>query len=123
MARRIQSDTPLVDVVERLDGLRFLPRRVGIRSAVRAARRACPRLRRWLGGLDTCLVRAMVAGSMLSDREGVILHLGLLPPDADVDEAAGHAWLSVDGRIVEVTGEDSSRYPEMHRIAMRRTAA
>lgn len=120
VARRIRGATPLVRVLEELNRVPFLPRQVQPRSAVRAATRACVRMRRWLGGLDTCLVRAMVAGSLLSDRDGVVLHLGLLPPYTDADDAAGHAWLSVHGQIVEVTGDHSSRYPEIHRIEIRR---
>ncbi len=56
---------------------------------------------------------------MLSDRERLVLHLGLLPPEGDTGEATGHAWLSIAGEIVDVTDE-SRHYPEIHRIEMRR---
>lgn len=57
-----------------------------------AAVRAASRVRRVAGGPDTCLVRALIAGSLLAARGGVRLHLGFRPgqPGSPAD---GHAWL------------------------------
>jgi Transglutaminase-like superfamily len=58
-----------------------------------AAVRASGRLRRLAGGPDTCLVRALIAGSLLAARGDVRLHLGFRPGEAGA-AADGHAWLS-----------------------------
>jgi hypothetical protein len=69
-----------------------------------AAARAARRVQRVAGGPDTCLVRALIAGSLLAARGGVRLHLGFRPGEAG-GSAAGHAWL--EGREFEL-GRDGS---------------
>lgn len=58
-----------------------------------ASVRASGRARRVAGGPDTCLVRALIAGSLLAARGDVRLHLGFRPgsPGSPAD---GHAWLA-----------------------------
>ena len=68
-----------------------------------ATARATARWARWFGGLDTCLIRSLVLGSMLADRQDVALVIGFRPgvEDAAVD---GHAWVAVAGRAVGPDG-------------------
>jgi hypothetical protein len=75
-------------------------------AAVRAAQRACGRWARWFGGLDTCLTRSLVAGALLAGRREVVLHVGFRPSEAGAAAVDGHAWLRVDGEVVESTGLD-----------------
>jgi hypothetical protein len=72
-----------------------------------AAVRAAGRVKRLAGAPDTCLVRALIAGSLLAARGDVRLHLGYRPgqPDRPVD---GHAWLA--GADFEL-GRDSAAGP------------
>lgn len=74
-------------------------------AAVRAARY----VRRVAGGPDTCLVRALIAGSLLAARGGVRLHLGFRPgePGSPVD---GHAWLEGSDFELGRDGTSGSRY-------------
>jgi hypothetical protein len=121
MARNVGYSRPVARLVDDLNALPLLPREVEPAAAVRAASRACVRLHRWAGGLDSCLTRSLVAGALLSDRDEVLLHLGLVPPGEERDNAVGHAWLSVSGEIVEPkSSHDSSEFPEMLRLTMRR---
>jgi len=61
-----------------------------------AAVRASSRTRQVAGGPDTCLVRALIAGSLLAARGDVRLHLGFRPGQTG-DPANGHAWLAGAG--------------------------
>jgi len=75
-------------------------------EAMRAAQRACGRWARWFGGIDTCLTRSLVAGALLAGGHEVVLHVGFRPTDRGADAVDGHAWLVVDGEVVEMTGLD-----------------
>lgn len=79
-----------------------------------AAARACARYARWFGGLNTCLTRSLVAGALLCGRYQVSLHVGFRPgsDEAPVD---GHAWLTVDGEVLDAAlpGEDAAPYEEV----------
>ena len=75
-------------------------------AAVRAAQRACGRWARWFGGLDTCLTRSLVAGALLAADHEVVLHVGFRPTEQGAAAVDGHAWLVVDGEVVELTGLD-----------------
>ncbi len=70
-----------------------------------AALRASGRARQVAGGPDTCLVRALIAGSLLAARGDVRLHLGFRPGQAG-SPADGHAWL--DGADFEL-GRDGTQ--------------
>ena len=61
-----------------------------------AAVRASGRLRQLAGGPDTCLVRALIAGSLLAASGDVRLHLGFRPGEAGA-AADGHAWIAGAG--------------------------
>ena len=76
------------------------------RWRMRAAQRACSRWARWFGGLDTCLTRSLVAGALLAGSHEVVLHVGFRPTDRGAEAVDGHAWLVVDGEVLELTGLD-----------------
>ena len=73
-----------------------------------ASARASGRLRRLAGGPDTCLVRALIAGSLLAARGDVRLHLGFRPGEAGA-AADGHAWIAGAGFEL---GRDAAAGPE-----------
>jgi hypothetical protein len=125
-ARRAQrvTDTRLPDVVAAMNkgvfGFEFLvfssPRPPGVgegrgesrnlepdvERVARAAGRATARWARWFGGLDSCLTRSLVAGSMLAPYGEVVLQVGFRPGEEE-NVVDGHAWITVDG---EPVGED-----------------
>ena len=111
---------PLPEVIARLETLRWLPRSADMAAARRATLRACGRLARWTGGLDTCLIRALVLGTLLADREGVVLHLGFRPGSAGTGIASGHAWLTVNGEPWLDPQTGGAAYVESLRLPMRR---
>ena len=94
---------PIPKVIERL-GVRG--RGIAVDDAIRAAQRACGRWARWFGGLDTCLTRSLVAGALLAGSHEVVLHVGFRPTDQGAEAVDGHAWLVVDGEVLELTGLD-----------------
>ena len=102
LAQRVKTE-PLKRVVA------GMARREGVAAShpvdrvARAAARATSRWSRWFGGLDSCLTRSLVLGSMLGGRGNVELNIGFRNHDID-DVVAGHAWISVDDRPV---GPDS----------------
>ncbi len=78
----------------------LLPAGVAPDAAHRATLRASARAARWFGARDTCLIRALVVGALLSDRDGVRLHVGFATPAEGGGALEGHAWVTVDGAIV-----------------------
>ncbi|MGV8042276.1 MAG: hypothetical protein AB2L07_20240 [Thermoanaerobaculaceae bacterium] len=92
---QVVAHRPLPDVIAVLVRRRGLPRAVDPAAAWAAACRGCCYRARWRGGLDTCLVRALVAGTLMSDRSDVVLHVGFRPDPGGVARADGHAWLAV----------------------------
>jgi len=94
---------PLPKVVARMGAQ---GRGIAVDDAMRAAQRACGRWARWFGGLDTCLTRSLVAGALLAGSHEVVLQVGFRPTDQGADAVDGHAWLVVDGEVVELTGLD-----------------
>jgi hypothetical protein len=104
-AQRVQSE-PLPAVVAAVRARAIGPGVGDPAAAVRAAQRACARWARWFGGLDSCLTRSLVAGALLAGRHEVVLHVGFRPSQAGAAAVDGHAWLRVDGELVELTGLD-----------------
>jgi hypothetical protein len=101
-AQRVR-DTRLPDVVAEM--ARRGPRSPEIAAdrLAWAAGRATARWARWFGGLDTCLTRSLVTGSLLSGHGEVVLHLGFRPGEAD-DAVDGHAWITLNGEPVGADG-------------------
>lgn len=100
-AQRVRSRA-LDEVAAEMASAGHLPCGVAVGEAVRAAGRACTRVRRWGRGLDSCLTRSLVAGTLLADRPEVFVHVGFRPTVAGT-VAEGHAWVSVGGEVVGVT--------------------
>ena len=97
-AQRVRR-RPVWDVVNSLGRTRSLPCDVGAGEAARAAGRACGRIKRWAGGLDSCLTRSLVAGALLADQRDVVLHIGFRGARvAPLHE--GHAWVTLGERNV-----------------------
>ena len=106
MAAQGVREEPLpvvIDKVRRLAGRGGVDDPIG---AMLAAQRACNRWSRWFGGLDSCLTRSLVAGALLAGSHEVVLHVGFRPTDRGAEAVDGHAWLVVDGEVVELTGLD-----------------
>lgn len=105
LAREVQAvkTRPIPEVVKRI-GARG--RGIERDEALRAAQRACNRWGRWFGGLDTCLTRSLVAGALLAGDHEVALRIGFRPTDRGAGAVDGHAWLVVDGDVLELTGLD-----------------
>ncbi len=92
---------PLSEVAARLRWVRFLPRATNPKAAYRAAGRACARLARALGGLDTCLTRSLVTGALLAlSCKRVELHVGFRPDGTTAARVDGHAWVTADGELL-----------------------
>jgi hypothetical protein len=121
-AQSVQTE-PLPAAVDQVCG-KVSGAGVGVpHDAVRASQRACGRYVRWFGGLDTCLTRALVAGALLSGTREVVLHVGFRPTQVGAAAVDGHAWLVVDGEVVELTGLDHRHeepYSSTLQLPMRR---
>jgi hypothetical protein len=101
LARRAQRvvEHPVAQVVEDMVSRRGPVHDLPVERLIRATTRATSRIARWCGGRDTCLIRSLVLGTLLSPRGQVVLTIGFRPGDlADVPD--GHAWLTLDGRPV-----------------------
>jgi len=106
MAAQAVREKPLPEVVERVCGRAWRGEVREPVEALQAAQRACNRWARWFGGLDSCLTRSLVAGALLAESHEVVLHVGFRPSDQGAKAIDGHAWLVVDGEVVELTGLD-----------------
>ncbi len=107
LAQRISREP--VDAVARALGRAWVPLRTSTPGrAAAAARRAGVRGARWAGWLDTCLTRSLVAAALLDGSRRVVLHVGFRPGEDGTD---GHAWLSVDGRRLELSTPPGSQLP------------
>lgn len=93
----------LPDLVSRLPRLRGLPRGVDPDDALRATLRAVSRGERRFGWVGTCLVKALVLSSLLSDRADVALVLGVRKGEGP-SPVDGHAWVTVGGRQISLLG-------------------
>jgi hypothetical protein len=73
---------------------------------------------------DTCLVRTMAAGILLSDSPGVVMHMGFRPPSVPGEQHMGHAWLTLGGEIViqkDTPYRSDGDYEEAATFALSRT--
>lgn len=114
LARRAQEveRQPIPDVLADLMGCRFATSRLSPERLERAVIRAAARWAEWRSGRDTCLVRSLVLGRMLSSRADVVLNIGFRAGEP-TDRPRGHAWLTVDGATLHPgeseVGDDFSR--------------
>lgn len=97
-AQRMRTQ-PIPDVIRHLTRLKALPAHVDTDKARRAAIAAGRHLSRF-GFLDTCVVRALVLGTLLCDYRAVALKIGfgLEDKQAALPQVSGHAWLLVDNQ-------------------------
>lgn len=113
---------PLPALAAALPRLRGLPRGLDPDEALRATLRAVARGERWFGWLGTCLVKALVLSTLLSDRDAVELVLGFRPPDGSA-ALDGHAWVRVGSREISLLGARESAeegYVRLHALPVRR---
>ena len=105
LARRAQQarSTPIPDLAVVMAKAGGVDKSHSEQDLVVATARASSRWARWFGGLNTCLTRSLVLGSLHSGRGEVVLNIGFRPgePEAPVE---GHAWVSLDGRAIGVDG-------------------
>lgn len=99
--------TALPDLVAKLALLRGLPRAVPPDAALRATLRAVSRGERWFGWLGTCLVKALVLSSLLADRGGVAVVIGVRK-GTGASPVDGHAWVRVGDREITLLGPDEA---------------
>ena len=97
LAQRVGAE-PVDQVAQRMMNRPRLPRNLPPRSAALAAGRASRWWSRLTAGMDSCLTRTLVTGVLLSDRPGVVLHVGFRPAVGTGAPHDGHAWLTVEGR-------------------------
>lgn len=122
-AQAIRRGVPLPEVIARLCASRGLPARVRPEDGVRATIRACTRIERHFGGLDSCLVRSLVLGSLLADQERVRMHIGVRRTDDADDPLAGHAWISLAATPILPDRDDGEPFTEVHTIDFERRRA
>lgn len=111
------------DVMERMARIRWLPRNVEPMQARCASLRASRRLSRWRGFDDTCLVRALVLGTLVGDQPDVALHFGFRPGERGVSDLNGHAWITIGGLNISeahLSEGDTHGYTSAQRLSVRR---
>ncbi len=117
---------PVDQVARRMTALAWLPGNVSGEAAVLAAIRAAGWWSRLTAGLDSCLVRCLAVGALLSDRPGIVLHLGFRATTETGSPHDGHAWLTMEGRDLPwavVTVEPGEPFTEVRAIPMSRGEA
>lgn len=106
-ARAVFSGVSLHETWARMAALRGAPSRLSVTEAYCATQRAC----RYAGKVgvakNTCVLRALVLGALLSDHPEVFLHIGFRTSDQAGALATGHAWVSRCGANVSDDGPSS----------------
>ena len=100
-----------------------LPNNLEAEEAVLATARAGQQLQA-LGLLNTCLIRSLVAGALLSDRDNLSLHLGIQKGEGSQGQFDGHSWLTLGSQILphpdEALAPNGEPYAIMASFPMRR---
>ncbi len=113
---------PLPVLAASLPRLRGLPRGLDPDAALAATLRAVSRGERWFGWLGTCLEKALVLSTLLSDRDAVEVVLGFRPPEGSA-ALDGHAWIRVGSREISLLGPREAAdegYVRLHALPVRR---
>lgn len=122
-AQRITRGTPLEETIGVLLSRKRLPKDLGSQEALIAAERAGRRLET-LGQLNSCLIRNLVTGTLLADRDGLTLRLGVQQGETPSDSISGHSWLTLGSRILpdpeEAVAPNGQPYLVMGSFPMRR---
>jgi hypothetical protein len=123
-AQRITHGVPLEEVIETLLAKSRIPAGVDSQEAATAAARAGRRLE-FLGRLNSCLIRTLIAGTLLSDRDDLTLRIGVQKDVERRDKVGGHAWLTLGTQILphpdEALTPDGEPYLVMASFPMRRS--
>ncbi len=122
LARRAQrvATHPIAEIVEDVVRHRGPPSDLSVERLRTATARATARVARWFGGRDTCLIRALVLGALLSPRGAVELTIGFRSQDGD-GSPGGHAWLTLDGHGVDPGGSGAGEdFAELLKVAFER---
>ena len=69
--------------------------------------------------LESCLLRSLVTGALLADREEVVIHVGFRRTHPEADLMDGHAWLTVGGQPLS---DDGQGFEDVLRLPMERVA-
>lgn len=105
----------------RMLATRGLPVGASPEDALWAAGWAARVARRLPGRLDSCLVRSLVAGSLVADTPEVTVRIGFHRPRPSGDLMDGHAWLSVQDRVVTAPREASpAAFEEVFALPLER---
>lgn len=114
-AQKVLEGHKLNTVVDTLSRRRWQPSGLEPQIARCAALRASRYLARFRRKDDTCLVRALVLSSLLSDQPGVLLHIGFRSASDGGSLIAGHAWVTVGD--VDVSGDRPVRQGQLYTCA------
>lgn len=93
-------------VIPQLLAASHLPTDITPSTAIRVTARTC-RLVGLLGMLNSCLIRSLVLGSLVSDRPGVKIHFGFRRRSADTE---GHAWVSLDRLTLRFADDEQDNF-------------
>ena len=122
-AQQITNGTPVEEMIGILLSKKRLPKNLDSGAAILAAARAGRRLET-LGKLNSCLIRTLIAGTLLADREGMTLRLGFQKGETPEETPTGHAWLTLGSQILpypsEATAPNGEPYLVMASFPMRR---
>lgn len=94
---------------------------IEVDEAYCAVNRVFNRLGMIPGFLSTCLARCLVMGRLLAHKSPVDLHIGF-SSDGLKKENSGHAWLSVDGKIVseyDLSSFERRNYVELRKLRLK----
>jgi hypothetical protein len=122
LAGRRWRGVPLSEAVQRLNRKRLLlpPGSVPVWRLRCAAVRAS-RYIGLAGGLDSCVTRALVLGSLLRGRDGVAICIGFRAQRDQTGSPEGHAWVCLDDVNVSDAGQAAvpGEFRESYRLALR----
>lgn len=112
---------PIPDTFSRLTRTR-LPTGLAPGHAAMLTHKACAIIGR-MGFLNTCIIKSLVLGSLLSDHENLEMRIGFKAsskPTASTPE--GHAWIVLKGQNVfdQEEGNSLSEFTEVISIPLRR---
>ena len=118
-AQRIRRQ-PIPEVISFLTQLRGLPSISNPNYAVSACHVATKHIG-YLGQIDTCVIKALVLGTLLCDKHTVTLHIGFRPAENVGNNSTidGHAWISI-ANIVYLAEDSVTPYMESRTFEMQR---
>ena len=96
------SGSPIPVVIRRMQRLAWLlPRGLTPAEAEWLTLKACSVASRLPRVFTSCIVRSLVAATLLSDSEGVEMHIGFRDSaERNPGDSLGHAWVTMGERVV-----------------------